>query len=248
MSTALCRDRKWELCNRAKQFYHTKIYVPGQKNYVDGILHEPSGMSEYRHGKDEPIVCPDGVYDLESDSAWLTVNNYNALVLNTRNMLIADIDFGDARLNRFAGAKDCEDVMANIHGLDRLDGEYGWDFEHLHYRPLAFAQQSYRVYQTHSGCRVICTSLALPWEEMGWAATCFMRFLRSDPNYMELCGVQKCYRARLTPKPWRDNGEPVHVCELVDTIGPPNVSWELREQLAVHDDLTLCAEDYSHLA
>jgi hypothetical protein len=75
-----------------------------------------------------------------------------------------------------------------------------------------------------------------------------MRFLRSDPNYMELCGVQKCYRARLTPKPWRDDGEPTHVCELDARIGPPVVADELREQLAVHDELTLRADDHSHLA
>ena len=65
---------------------------------------------------------------------------------------------------------------------------------------------------------------------------------------MELCGLQKCYRARLTPKPWRDNGDTTHVCELEATIGPPSVAWELQEQVALHDDLTLRATDYSHLA
>jgi hypothetical protein len=230
-----------ELAKRATQFHNTTIYVPEKKSYVDGILHEPLGMSTYKHG-DEPMVSPDGLYDLPSDSSWLTVNAYNALVLNTRNMLIADIDFGDDRLNRFAGAKDCEDVVGNLKDLDWLDEEY------MTFDPIKFASQSYRIYRTHSGCRVICTSMVLPWEEMGWAATCFMRFLRSDPNYMELCGVQKCYRARLTPKPWRDNGGPVHVCELEAAIGPPNVAEELREQLALHDEFTLRADDYSHLA
>ncbi len=242
MSTVLCADRKWELCQRSKQFYHTSIYVPERGGYVDGLLHEPSGMTKYRKGKDEPMVSPEGLYDLAPGSSWLTVNGYNALVLNTCNMLIADIDFGDARLNRFAGAEDCDDVLKNMKDLDRLDRE------HLRLDHLDFASQSYRIYRTHSGCRVICTSIALPWEDMGWAATSFMRFLRSDPNYMELCGVQKCYRARLTPKPWRDNGEPVHVCELEATIGAPDVAEELREQLAVHDDLTLRGTESSHLA
>jgi hypothetical protein len=231
-----------ELAKRATQFHHTTIYVPEKKNYLDGLLHEPLGMSKYKQGKDEPIVSSEGIYDLASDSSWLTVNTYNAVVLNTRNMLIADIDFGDPRLNRFAGAQDCDDVVANLNDLGRLDEE------HMKFEWVAFAKQSYRIYRTHSGCRVICTSMAWPWEEMGWAATCFMRFLRSDPNYMELCGVQKCYRARLTPKPWRDNGEPVHVCELEARLGPPVVADELREQLALHDELTLRVDDYSHLA
>ena len=88
MSTALCSDRKWELRNRSEQFHHTKLYVPGQKSYIDGVLHEPAGVSNYKHGKDEPVVSPDGLYDLSGESSWLTVNAYNALVLNTRNMLI----------------------------------------------------------------------------------------------------------------------------------------------------------------
>ena len=88
MSTTLCSDRKLQLANRATQFYHTTIYVPEQKSYIDGILHEPAGISNYKHGKDEPVVSPEGLYDLSSESSWLTVNAYNALVLNTRNMLI----------------------------------------------------------------------------------------------------------------------------------------------------------------
>ena len=61
MST-LCSDRKLELAERATQFHHIAIYVPEQKNYVGGILHEPPGMSTYKHG-DEPMVSPDGLYD-----------------------------------------------------------------------------------------------------------------------------------------------------------------------------------------
>ena len=93
MST-LCSDRKLELAKRATQFHNTTIYVPEQQDYVVGFLREPLGMSEYKQHEDEPMVSPEGIYALASDSAWLTVNAYNALVLNTRNMLIADIDFG----------------------------------------------------------------------------------------------------------------------------------------------------------
>src|SRR5581483_5084005 len=78
------------------------------------------GVFPYRNG-DEPIVDPEGLYDLDATNAWLTVNQYNALVLNTSNMLIADIDFGDPRLSRFAGARDCDDVIENLDDLAYLD-------------------------------------------------------------------------------------------------------------------------------
>src|SRR6266849_8458562 len=99
-------SRKNELIERARSDHHTHIYVPDKKDYIKGLLHEPNGCWTYQ-GTSEPIVDPKGLYDLDQNNAWLTVNQYNALVLNTRNMLIADIDFGDQRLNRFAGAKDC---------------------------------------------------------------------------------------------------------------------------------------------
>src|SRR5262245_43728557 len=100
MNISKHKDR---LLQRARDYHHALIYVPETHSYVKGFLHEPKkGFSPYQ-GNDEPIVDPEGLYRLDASNAWLTVNEYNALVLNTRNMLIADIDFGDPRLNRFAG-------------------------------------------------------------------------------------------------------------------------------------------------
>lgn len=77
----------------------------------------------------------------------------------------------------------------------------------------------YRVYRTHSGCRVICTRIAVPREDHGWMAERVMQFLRADPDYIKLCRHQKYYRARLTPKPWRDKGDSCRVCEHFSTEG-----------------------------
>lgn len=231
-------ERKQCLVRRARMYYHTGIYLPDTKQYVRGLSHEPKGVTSYRNKEIEPVVDTEALYNIDRDDTWLTVNHYNALVLNTRNMLIADIDFGDQRLNRFAGAKDCDEVLGNLKDLHLLDNEHQFaDFN--------FASQSYRIYRTHSGCRVICTSLALPW---GWEAERFMRFLRSDPEYIKLCGIQECYRARLTPKPWRGCGEPVSVCVLEGIHGKEKVAYELTEQLRLHDELTLGEDGWTHLA
>ena len=225
-------ERKREICARSENYHHDQIYVPAQDDYITGFRSKPERFSAY-HGGAEPVVSASELYDLPSDS-WLTVNRYNALVLNSCNMLIADVDFGDGRLNRFAGARNCEEVVDNLRELDLLD------HEHLPFEDWSFAAQSYRVYRTHSGCRVICTSISVPWACSGWAATRFMRFLRADPQYVELCGVQKCYRARLTAKPWRMRGEGAHVCELVATVGKGEVAQELVEQIRLHDELRAC--------
>jgi hypothetical protein len=257
MNTLTVSKHKDKLLERAQEYHHARIYVPGTRSYVNGFLHWPRGVWPYQGG-DEPIVDPKRLYDLYASNAWLTVNQYNALVLNTSNMLIADIDFGDPRINRFVGARNCDDVIENLSVLTFLDEhQFGPDdpaagIDDLRFaNEFPFAQQTYRVYRTHSGCRVICTSATMPWKEMGWLAERFMRFLRGDPNYIELCQVQKCYRARLTPKPWRDNCEPVHVCRLeqVQSLGGSDEAHpDLKEQLRLHDELTLPENDWSNLA
>jgi hypothetical protein len=254
MNTLAVSKHKESLLQRAKNYHHARIYVPGTRSYVKGFLHKPQkGVSAYQGG-DEPIVDPTGLYDLDASNAWLTVNQFNELVLNTRNMLIADIDFGDPRFNRFAGATNCDDVIKNLNDLDDLDHYYyGLHDPDEDTDDFSFDMQTYRVYHTHSGCRVICTSVTMPWQEMDWLAELFMQFLRGDPNYIELCQVQKCYRARLTPKRWRENGEPAHVCRLEKVharFGPATVEVhpDLKEQLRLHDELTLPENEWSNLA
>lgn len=238
-------SRKQDLLQRAALYHHTKIFLQDTKDYVQGVLHEPVGFRYYQPGV-EPVVDAQDLYDL-GKSACLTVNKYNALVLNTRNMLIADIDFGDARLNRHAGAKDYMDVGTNlcaVHLLDTIVNPFDEDAG-----DFRFADQSYRLYRTHSGCRVICTSICVPWKDMGWIAQRFMRFLRSDPDYIKLCEIQECYRARLTPKPWRDKGDGACVCRHISTEGGKlHVAPELEEQLRLHDELTLPENDWADLA
>jgi hypothetical protein len=58
-----------------------------------------------------------------------------------------------------------------------------------------------RVYRTHSGLRYLVThALFAPTDPQAQEA---MAALGADPQYIKLCQVQKSFRARLTPKPWR---------------------------------------------
>ena len=217
-----------------------RSYAPEWCKYVHGTCHNLAYITDFEFDP-RPVVDPAGLYDL-GDSAWLTLNCYDALILNTRNMLIADVDFGEPGLDGRAGVRDCDEVLDTLGDLRRLDEE------HVKSEAFRFADQSYRVYRTHSGCRVICTSTCVSWREMGWAAAHFMRFLGGDPKYIKLCDFMECYRARLTPKPWRVNDAEAHVCSLENTCGEPRVAPELEAQLRLHDELTLPEREGTCLA
>ena len=61
--------------------------------------------------------------------------------------------------------------------------------------------ESFRLYQTPAGFRIIAThDVVSPSDNVveDWFA-----YFHADTNYVRLCQVQQCFRARLTAKPWR---------------------------------------------
>ncbi|HTP09825.1 MAG TPA: hypothetical protein VMP08_16325, partial [Anaerolineae bacterium] len=94
-----------------------------------------------------------------------------------------------------------------------------------------------------------------------------LREFESDPLYVRLCKAQECFRARLTPKPWRCNMAPppwrypwtnadveiryrswersyeqasrsYAVCKLMKELGPHEVHPDVMPILKLHDQLT----------
>lgn len=241
VSFATTTFNKNDILQRAVFVQHSMLFDPTSNQYVQGFVGMPVDTWEYQK-QFEPVVDLSGFNDISGD-CWLTVNHYNAVVLSTRNMLIADIDFGDSRLSANAGAICAGEVIDALKDLATLDKGF------LNYsRKVRFSEQAYRVYETHSGWRVICTSIPLPIPAQEYAAMKLMQFLKSDRKYMALCDAQGCYRARLTPKPWRDYGCESHVCNLLETIGSEDVHPDLQEQLALHDEMTLRKSHDSSLA
>jgi hypothetical protein len=59
----------------------------------------------------------------------------------------------------------------------------------------------FRIYRTAGGLRVI--GLGRPFDPAGRDAEVLMQSTGTDRCFIRLCKVQKCFRARLTPKPWR---------------------------------------------
>ncbi len=179
------------------------------------------------------------------ESAVVTRNGYGALVLNAAQVMFIDIDVAPGRRFLFWGkttAKKKEAAAARAEQTARSRG------------------LSVRIYETAGGLRV--AALDKPYDPDGDEAAGIMEAFGTDPLYLRLCRAQKCFRARLTPKPWRIGvdrppfrfpedpevpayrdwiarydraGAPYRVCRLVTTVGSRR-DRGVEEVLRLHDE------------
>jgi hypothetical protein len=249
------RQRQSELIWRLGQCQKHRVWLKGAPpDKLDYRLERssPDGTRAYRAEK-EPIVKHDDLFPSTGDGCVLTCNAYDSLILNSTDMLIADVDFADDRFDPHAsGLDDLGELMGRLYGLRALDNyldrkcPYWAEVDPFAGgpEPFRFADLTYRVYRTFGGCRVICSSRPFPWKQEGWLALKFMRFIGTDRLYMQLCEKQKCYRARLTPKPWRDYSDYGHTCDLICQLGArPHATGR---QLDLHDELTGATSSRDH--
>ncbi len=193
-------------------------------------------------------------------SAVITLNSYGCQVLNTKHVMFVDIDlpepkrsggffqrlFGNAEVVPSATAE--SESMAKIESWSRSNSAWGW-----------------RVYRTRSGLRLLATQGLFDADSD--SARAAFEALGADPLYRKLCQTQKCFRARLTPKPWRCGMtakpdrwpwlEPKHekrfqkwetayrqkaanfaTCEFVRHVGNPQVHPEVQPIIKLHDSFT----------
>ncbi len=144
-----------------------------------------------RHGFDdyEVEIREEQVADA-GEGAVITRNRYGAHVLNTEHLMILDVDEPPAPFFRWFSRKAAAAPEERLRqAVDKLRGKLG--------RPVL----GFRLYRTCRGFRVIVTGeKILPSERL---AHVISRKLHTDPLYWMLCEKQRCYRARLTPKPYR---------------------------------------------
>ncbi|MEK7795554.1 MAG: hypothetical protein AAB353_13540 [Candidatus Hydrogenedentota bacterium] len=194
----------------------------------------------------------------------LTRNRYGAVVLNTTNLLFLDIDLPPTsavqQLKRLFSFKKSDTDHAALAKLrDAL----------LHY-----GRATFRVYQTAAGFRAIAVDRE--YDPAGSDAQDLMLASGTDPAFANLCIVQKSFRARLTPKPWRcgcpnppgdyprtddDAMNQFNIwmrkyeraigdyatCRFIETVGQGTPKGPVEMLIALHDRVTRCA-DVSPLA
>lgn len=148
----------------------------------------------------EPILERIRFSDTTGDRelARITRNGYAARVINAYRAMFVDVDtVPDTGANPVTGAKIFSRApvteFAAMDALAALIRRCG---------DLAF-----RVYATRAGLRYLCINRE--FDPTAPETLALMNDLKADARYVTLCRVQKCFRARLTPKPWR--------CEIRET-------------------------------
>ncbi|MDR2673591.1 MAG: hypothetical protein LBC18_01650, partial [Opitutaceae bacterium] len=119
------------------------------------------------------------------EAARITRNSYGASVLNAHRVMFVDVDT-DASPDDGSP----ERVVSQEEALGAL-------VDMVARRP----ELAFRVYATRAGLRYLCASRL--FDPLSEESAQILESLRADRRYATLCRVQKCYRARLTPKPWR---------------------------------------------
>lgn len=148
----------------------------------------------------------------------VTRNAYGAQCLNTPRALFADVDFESpgvfARIGagllglfhgRNHGSEDLREAEARRKVETFLSGHPEW---------------AVRLYRTPNGLRVLATHRTFSSEDPEVAA--FFAAIGCDPVYVRMCRNQRCFRARLTAKPWR--------ARIPDHIPPRRGVWPVRPE------------------
>jgi hypothetical protein len=220
---------------------------------------ERRGSYPYSDGRPLQEEVVDRVPGVGSEPlAVVTRNAYGALVLNTTRVLFIDLDF--------ACIPDERSFFKKLFSGQQSDQERALD----HARVVAsrYADWGFRVYRTAAGLRLVLLSKLVDAANDVWLQT--LRAFGSDPMYVKLCETQRCFRARLTPKPWRFGLErPVYrfpfvtdlqrqylddwvvrydagrkgyaTCEEIATIGSDFMPSDVRRVLDYHDQIAVQA-------
>jgi hypothetical protein len=192
--------------------------------------------------------------DDRDPAAVVTRNRHGALVLNASRVPFIDIDAPESPrpaslFSVFGPKKPAADTL--------LDG--------IRQSCARHALQSFRVYRTKAGYRVLVTDMTL--EPASEAARSLLQSFGADPAFVTLCRVQESFRARLTPKPWRcgcpsppvgfprpdaasqsafadwlrqyeSRSQSFATCQFVESIGMGRQSDEARAIVIEHDRTT----------
>jgi hypothetical protein len=196
--------------------------------------------------------------DAGETAAVVTRNSYGCLVLNTARVMFVDVDLPEPKpaglFQKLFGKPAAAPVVtqdaaiAKVEDWTQSNPDWGW-----------------RIYRTRAGLRLLATHALFDPETA--ASDGAFDALGADPLYRQLCKAQKCYRARLTPKPWRcgvrskperwpflDARAEKHfqkweaqyqsfaagwaTCQLVKKIGNENVHPGVRPVLKLHDEMS----------
>jgi hypothetical protein len=186
-------------------------------------------------------MCEEVLREIQDDrgdlAAAITRNAYGSLVLNTARVMFIDVDLQPEFSPRTGmpgepigclfgwllggSSKSPPSEKPDVAAARRL-GE--WLSRHPDW--------GVRVYRTCAGLRYLVTHAL--FEPAGPQSEEAMAALDCDQHYLRLCRVQKSFRARLSPKPWRCGVHPPPVRFPFDDAAAESAmrAWEAKYNAA----------------
>jgi hypothetical protein len=139
-------------------------------------------------GAEQSITDIDAV---ESLDAVVTRNHYGSIVLNAHHAMFIDVDMPDPS----------DPPHPGYAWKGPINSLWKSTFEDLCTVLESERGTGFRVYRTAAGFRVL--AVTHEFDPGSDAATDLMASVGADDAFVRLCGTQKTFRARLSPKPWR---------------------------------------------
>lgn len=148
----------------------------------------------------------------------VTVCRYGAKVLNSTQYTFFDLD---------DYPHDLWDIFKPVRKLPKKERIVYKFLEKIKKHPELGSD--FRIYETTKGIRVIGKKYLNP-ADRGYQS--LMRKVAVDWLYMQLSKKQNCFRARLTPKPYRMQAKTIKVRSPLDCETPEYIAWEKSYQSA----------------
>ncbi len=245
---ALATQAAGQLAERIRALDFSSSSASGGGYYPNRAMREPI-LQEFRGGAGEI-------------AAVVTRNAYGCRVLNTARVMFVDIDLREPEHHR--------GLISRLLGIPPLimpppDREFEVTLTRIEAWTQEHPEWGWRIYRTRAGLRLLATQ-GLVAAESAEADRVFAA-LGADPLYRKLCQTQKCFRARLTPKPWRCgldrpparwpwqtpkieqrfNQWEAHyqaesakwsTCEFIRAVGNSSVHPEVQGMVKLHDEAT----------
>lgn len=142
-------------------------------------------------GKDdeyESDIIEEIIEKIDNDNI-ITRNRYGALVLNSKKMMFIDIDSYSKSILDILFKKKLSQKELMLNKIEKT------------IKQNKYSDFGFRVYETKKGYRVLVTNK--DFNARSKESKRMMSDFNSDYLYRWLCIKQNCYRARLTPKPYR---------------------------------------------
>ena len=198
---------------------------------IENRIQRKAGIDEYESEIKEAIAQEIDVHNV------ITVCRYGALILNTTQYSVYDLDSYHKSMFDFFGS------MRHMSLKQRIAHKFK-----INAAKIPELGSSFRIYETSKGIRVIGKHYLDPSHKR------FMKImlaLCADYTYSILCIKQRCFRARLTPKPYRMKIDTYKVLSPLECETASYQSWAAMyaseaQAFSVVKLIEAIGEDFSH--